>query len=87
MISYSLRLPLLGDCGRWVFTMHKDFKLMLDLMDRSFRDFENGMTTKPVFTKMSFGKAFRYNEKDIHQAIIQKLARGRRVSRELSPGP
>jgi hypothetical protein len=55
--------------------MHEDFELMLDLMDRSFRDFENGMPTKPIFTKMSYGMAFRYNEKDIYQAIIQKLAR------------
>lgn len=55
--------------------MHKDFQSMLDLMDRCFRDFENGMSTKPAFTKMSFGMAFRYKEKDIYQAIIQKLAR------------
>lgn len=48
---------------------------MLDLMDRCFRDFESGMPTKPVFIKMSFGMAFRYKEKDIYQAIIQKLAR------------
>lgn len=55
--------------------MHEDFELMLDLMDRSFRDFENGMPAKPVFERMSFGMAFRYREKDIYQAIIQKLAR------------
>lgn len=55
--------------------MHEDFELMLDLMDRTFRDFENGMPSKPVFTRMSFGMAFRYKEKDIYQAIIQKLAR------------
>jgi hypothetical protein len=55
--------------------MYEDFELMLDLMDRSFHDFENGMPSKPVFTRMSFGMAFRYKEKDIYQAIIQKLAR------------
>ena len=61
--------------------MHEDFELMLDLMDRSFRDFENGMTTKPVFTRMSFGMTFRYNEKGIYQAIIQKLARAQSAVR------
>lgn len=55
--------------------MHEDFELMLDLMDRSFCDFENRMPSKPVFKRMSFGMAFRYKEKDIYQAIIQKLAR------------
>jgi hypothetical protein len=57
----------------WVFAMHEDFELMLDLMDRSFCDFENGMPSKPVFKRMSFAMAFRYEEKDIYQAIIQKL--------------
>lgn len=61
--------------------MHEDFELMLDLMDRSFRDFENGIPTKPVFTKMSFGTVFRYKEKDIYQAIIQKLARAQSAVR------
>ena len=28
------------------FTMHKDFELMLDLMDRTFRDFENAMPSR-----------------------------------------
>ncbi len=65
----------------WVFAMHEDFELMLDLMDRSFSDFENGMPTKPAFTRMSFGMAFRYNEKDIYQAIIQKLARAQSAVR------
>jgi len=55
--------------------MHADFELMLELMDRCFRDFENGMPTKPLFVKMSFGMVFRYKEKDIYQAILQKLAR------------
>jgi len=53
--------------------MHEDFEIMLDLMDRSFVDFEKGMPSKPVFKRMSFGMAFRYEEKDIYQAIIQKL--------------
>jgi hypothetical protein len=61
--------------------MNKDFELMLDLMDKSFRDFENGMPSKPVLTEMSFGMAFRYKEKDIYQAIIQKLARAQSAVR------
>jgi hypothetical protein len=55
--------------------MHTDIDQMLDLMDRTFRDFENSMPSKPQFVKLSFGMAFRFKEKDIYQAMIQKLAR------------
>jgi len=48
---------------------------MLDLMDRTFRDFESGMPSKPKIVKLSFGMAYRFEEKDIYQAMIQKLAR------------
>jgi hypothetical protein len=61
--------------------MYQDFELMLDLMDRAFRDFENPMPNKPVLVKMAFGMAFRYNEKDIYQAIILKLARAQSAVR------
>ncbi|MBU0768723.1 MAG: hypothetical protein KJ687_06510 [Proteobacteria bacterium] len=55
--------------------MHADINQMLDLMDRTFRDFENSMPSKPQSVKLSFGMAFRFKEKDIYQAMIQKLAR------------
>ena len=55
--------------------MHQDFDKILDLMDRTFRDFENPMPSKPVHVEMPFGMVFRYKEKDIYQAIILKLAR------------
>jgi len=55
--------------------MHKDFQEMLDLMDSTFQDFESLMPSKPAFVKLSFGMAFRFQEKDIYQAMIQKLAR------------
>ena len=74
-IASTLCVSATAHAERWVFTMHEDFELMLDLMDRCFRDFENGLPTKPCFTKLSFGMAYRYKEKDIYQAIIQKLAR------------
>ncbi len=61
--------------------MHEDFELMLDLMDRTFRDFENAMPNKPVLVKMAFGMAFRFREKNIYQAIIQKLARAQSAVR------
>ncbi len=48
---------------------------MLELMDRSFQDFETAMPSKPQLVKLSFGIVYRYKEKDIYQAIIQKLAR------------
>ena len=55
--------------------MNADFEEMLDLMDRTFQDFENAMPSKPAFVKLPFGMAFRFQEKDIYQAMIQKLAR------------
>lgn len=55
--------------------MDVDFEKMLELMDASFRDFEAAMPSKPEFVRLPFGEAFRFKEQDIHQAIIQKLAR------------
>jgi hypothetical protein len=55
--------------------MNTDIDQMLDLMDRTFQDFENSMPSKPQFVKLSFGMAYRFKEKDIYQAMIQKLAR------------
>lgn len=53
--------------------MHEDFNLMLDLMDRCFRDFENGISSKPVFTKMSFGMAYRHKEKIFIRQLFKNL--------------
>ena len=61
--------------------MNQDFEIMLDLMDRAFRDFENPMPNKPVLVEMAFGMAFRFKEKDIYQAIILKLARAQSAVR------
>ncbi|NOX64893.1 MAG: hypothetical protein GXO85_03630 [Chlorobi bacterium] len=62
--------------------MHPDFEIILDLMDRTFRDFENSIPSKPVFVEMPFGRmAFRYKEKDIYQALIQKLAKAQSTVR------
>ena len=55
--------------------MNTDIEKMLDLMDRTFQDFENSMHSKPQIVQLSFGKAWRFKEKDIYQAMIQKLAR------------
>jgi len=55
--------------------MNADFEEMLDLMGRTFQDFENAMPSKPAFVRLLFGMAFRFQEKDIYQAMIQKLAR------------
>jgi len=55
--------------------MDADFEEMLDLMDRTFQNFENAMPSKPAFVKLPFGMVFRFQEKDIYQAMIQKLAR------------
>lgn len=61
--------------------MHKDFESMLDLMDRTFRDFENGMPTKPIVVELPFGAAYRFKEKDIYQALIQKLVKAQSTLR------
>ena len=61
--------------------MHKDFDQMLDLMDRVFCDLESMLPNKPKPTRLSFGMAFRYQEKNIYEAMIQKLARAQSFTR------
>jgi len=55
--------------------MKKDFDQMLVLMQHSFQELERGLIYSPEFVELSFGKAFRYKEKNIYQALILKLAR------------
>jgi hypothetical protein len=55
--------------------MNTDIEQMLELMDRTFQDFEASMPNKPEFVQLSFGEAWRFKEKNIYQAMIQKLAR------------
>ena len=55
--------------------MKSDIDEMLELMDRTFRDFESKMPNRPQMVKLSFGFQYRFIEKDIYQAIILKLAR------------
>ena len=55
--------------------MTRDIDVMLDLMDITFQDFERSTPTKPKFIEMSFGHVYRFEEQDINQAMIQKLAR------------
>ena len=51
-----------------------DFEEMLSLMDRVFRDLEQLMPNKPRLKRRPSGMAFRFQEKDIRQAMILKLA-------------
>ncbi len=55
--------------------MKRDFDQILLLMQQSFHDLESGLIYSPELFALSFGKAFRYKEKNIHQALILKLAR------------
>jgi len=55
--------------------METDFEKMLDLMELSFRYFEEAMPSKPKLVDMPFGNVYRFKEKDLYQALIQKLAR------------
>jgi hypothetical protein len=57
------------------------YEKTFELMDRAFQDFESVMPEKPISTKLSFGHAYRYKEKNIYQAIIQKLARSQSLLR------
>ena len=61
--------------------MEADFEKILDLMEMSFRYFEEAMPSKPKLVDMPFGKAYRFKEKDIYQALIQKLARVQSTAR------
>ena len=44
-------------------------------MERTFQDFESSMPSPPEFVTLSFGESYRFKEKDIYNAMIQKLAR------------
>ena len=55
--------------------MNPDIDEMLELMDRTFRDFESGMPSRPRMVALSFGVTYRFLEKDIYQAMFLKLAR------------
>lgn len=61
--------------------MHEDFNEMLFIMDKVFRDFESGMPTHPEQKSLSFGLVYRFEEKNIYEAIIQKLARAQSLVR------
>lgn len=54
--------------------MDQDFEEMLSIMERVFRDFEAAVPS-PELVRFSYGSVFRFKEKSIHQALIQKLAR------------
>ncbi len=54
--------------------MDDDVAKMLELMELSFRDFEAVMPNKPKLVRKPYGEVFRFQEQNIHQAIIQKLA-------------
>jgi len=55
--------------------MKTDIEQMLELMDITFHDLESSIPSKPRFVQLSFGPGYRYKDKDIYQAMIQKLAR------------
>lgn len=71
LVSY-IRKPLIDELGR---KMNPNITEMLELMDRTFRDFESGMPNRPRMVKLSYGVAYRFVEKDIYQAMFLKLAR------------
>lgn len=54
--------------------MDYDIDYMFQLMEISFRDFEAAIPNKPKLVSKSYGEVFRFQEQNIYQAIIQKLA-------------
>ncbi|WP_124704691.1 hypothetical protein [Sulfuriferula multivorans] len=55
--------------------MDADFGKMLELMELTFRDFEAAMPNKPKLVAKTYGWVYRFEEQDIYQALVQKLAR------------
>jgi hypothetical protein len=55
--------------------MHTDIDKMLDLMERAFIELEYLLPSKPQLKDLPSGPAYRFKEKNIYQAMIQKLAR------------
>lgn len=54
--------------------MDEDYLKMLELMEISFRDFEAAIPEKPKLVRKPYGEVYRFQEQNIYQAIIQKLA-------------
>lgn len=48
---------------------------MFNLMEQTFIELEQLIPSKPQLKNLSFGPAYRFKEKNIYQAMIQKLAR------------
>jgi hypothetical protein len=55
--------------------MKKIFDYIFEVMENAFIILETSLKNHPEFVELSFGKAYRYNEKNIFQALIQKLAK------------
>jgi hypothetical protein len=53
--------------------MHRYFEYTLELMDQVQKKFEEAMPN-PEFVKMSYGHVLRFKEKNIYEALLQKLA-------------
>lgn len=63
--------------------MDDDITNMFQLMEASFRDFEAAIPNKPKLVSKSYGKVFRFEEQNIYQAIIQKLAHAQSTLRAI----
>ncbi|ARN76355.1 hypothetical protein BST96_09515 [Oceanicoccus sagamiensis] len=50
-------------------------------MEHAYKALEQGMASKPDLVNLSFGEAFRFKEKNIYEAMIQKLARAQSLVR------
>jgi hypothetical protein len=61
--------------------IQEDFDAMLRLMELTFHDFEAAIPNNPKLVKKPYGEVYRFVEKDIYQALIQKLARAQSAVR------
>jgi len=55
--------------------MNEPYEHTFVIMKKALLDFDNIMPSKPELLELSFGKAYRYKEKNIYEAIILKLVR------------
>ena len=61
--------------------MDDDFDKMFELMAQTFEDFEAAIPEKPKAVSKHGGFVYRFEERGIYQAIIQKLARAQSATR------
>ncbi|MBU1138751.1 MAG: hypothetical protein KKA76_07235 [Proteobacteria bacterium] len=61
--------------------MNKTFDYIFEVMENSFVILETSLKNQPEFVELSLGKAYRYQEQNVFQALLQKLAKVQSTAR------